>query len=158
MLIEVKAKVARIIDGKTRKRTETYLTDKELFSEAEYAVMTVLNEEYEAGLVECSEIQSLRLSSIKEICTQWLSDYILSGYPSFIATLKDTFNDDDGTEKILKHKVLLWAENLTQANQRVQQLAREGYDMQIEGIKQVDYEYLGSESNQEEEAENESQD
>ena len=36
MLIEVKVKVARIIDGKTRKRTETYLKpDCELFVEAE---------------------------------------------------------------------------------------------------------------------------
>ena len=142
MLIEVKVKVARRIDDKVRKRTETFILDKEFFSEAEYVVTTHLNEENMAGLIDDYDIQSLRISPIKEVCDQWLSDYTLSGYPAFIATLKDIFHADDGTEKTLKYKVLLWAQNHSQALQRVQQLAREGYDMQIEGIKQVDYEYL----------------
>ena len=154
MLVEVKVKVARIIDGKTRKRTETYLMDKELFSEAEYGVMSSLSQEVEVGTVDSFEIQSLRISPIKEICDQWMQDYTLSGYPAFIATLKDIFHTDDGTEKILKYKVLLWAENHSQALQRVQELAHQGYDMQIEGIKQVDYEYLVGHSNQEEETNN----
>ena len=33
-------------------------------------------------------------------------------------------------------------------------MARQGYDMQIEGIKQVDHEYLAEQPNQEEETEN----
>ncbi len=137
MLIEVKAKVARIIDSKTRKRTETFIIpDCELFSNAEYRVMTTLVEEQEAGVVSSSEIISLRQSPIKEVCGQFQGEF------TFIATLKDIFHEDDGTEKTLKYKVLLWANNLTEANHNVQLLAREGYDMQIEGIKQVDYEYL----------------
>ena len=149
MLVEVKAKVSRIIDAKTRKRTETYVVpDCELFVHAEHRVMQYLAEEQEAGFVSCSEIISLRQSPIKEVCTQF------QGATTFIATLKDIFHEDDGTEKTLKYKVLLWADNLTQANHYVQQLAREGYDMQIEGIKQVDYEYLVEQSNQEEETEN----
>ena len=51
MLIEVKVKVARVIDSKTRKRTETFLLEKELFSQAEYAVMAALSQEMEAGTV-----------------------------------------------------------------------------------------------------------
>lgn len=153
MLIEVKVKVARVMDGRTRKKTETYLTDKDLFSEAEYAIMSHLIQEQDAGLIETYEIVSLRQSAIKEVCDQWLSDYTLSGYPAFIATLKDIFHADDGTEKTLKYKVLLWAQSHSQALQRVQQLARQGYDMQIEGIKQVDYEYLVDQPNQEEEEE-----
>ena len=148
MLIEVKVKVARIIDSKVRKRTETYLMDKELFSEAEYEVMSSLSQEVEAGTVDSFEIQSLRISPIKEVCDQWLQDYTLSGYPAFIATLKDIFHADDGTEKVLKYKVLLWAQNHSQALQRVQELAHQGYDMQIEGIKQVDYEYLREQPNE----------
>jgi hypothetical protein len=145
MLIEVKVKVARIIDSKTRKRTETYLMDKELFSEAEYEVMSSLSQEVEEGIVDSFEIQSLRISPIKEVCDQWLQDYTLNGYPTFIATLKDIFHADDGTEKVLKYKVLLWAQNHSQALQRVQELAHQGYDMQIEGIKQVDYDYINRE-------------
>ena len=153
MLIEVKVKVARRIDDKVRKRTETFILDQEFFSEAEYAVTTHLNEENIAGLIDDYDIQSLRISPIKEVCDQWLEDYTLSGYPAFIATLKDIFHADDGTEKTLKYKVLLWAQSHSQALQRVQQLARQGYDMQIEGIKQVDYEYLVDQPNQEEEEE-----
>ena len=35
MLIEVKAKVAWRIDGKVKKKIETYILDKEVFAEAE---------------------------------------------------------------------------------------------------------------------------
>ena len=143
MLIEVKAKVARIINSKTRKRTETFLVqDCDLFSNAEYRVMSSLVHEQEEETVENFEIQSLKISQIKEVADQFTGEY------SFIATLKDIFHDDEGNEKTIKYKVLLWADNLTQANQNVHQLAREGYDMQIEGIKQVECEYLIPDSNE----------
>ena len=147
MLIEVKAKVSRIIDGKTRKRTETYVMDKEFFSQAEYAVTELLNED---TTIEDFQIQNLKLSQIKEIDDQSIDNSI----PSFIATLIDIFHQDDSTEKKLRYKVLLWADNLTAANRRANELSHQGYDMQIEGIKQVDYEYLVGQSNQEEETEN----
>lgn len=139
MLVEVKVKVSRIIDGKTRKRTETYIIpDCELFVNAEHAVMQKLAEEQEVGIVECSEILSLKQSPIKEIC----EDTMPGSAFTFIVTLKDLFHDDNGNEKSLRYQVLLWANDLSQANQRTQQLARQGYDMQIESIKQVDYEYI----------------
>ena len=147
MLIEVKAKVSRIIDSKLRKRTETYLIDKELYAEAEYAVMSSLANEQELGTVESSEIISLRQSPIKEIC----EDTMPGSAFTFIATLRDIFHDDNGNEKSMRYKVLLWANDLSQANQRAQQLARQGYDMQIEGIKQVEYEYLTEQNNEQEE-------
>lgn len=148
MLIEVKVKVARVIDGKTRKRTETYVMNKEFFSQAEYDVTELLNED---TTIEDFQIQSLKLSQIKEIDDQSIDNSI----PSFIATLIDIFHQDDGTEKKMKYKVLLWADNLTAANRRANELIHQGYDMQIEGIKQVDYEYLIEQTNQEEETENE---
>lgn len=147
MLIEVKVKVARVIDGKIRKRTETYVMDKEFFSQAEYTVTELLNGD---TTVEDFQIQILKLSQIKEIDDQSIDNSI----PSFIATLIDIFHQDDGTEKKLRYKVLLWADNLTAANRRANELSHQGYDMQIEGIKQVDYEYLVGQSNQEEETEN----
>lgn len=146
MLIEVKAKVSRIIDSKLRKRTETYLIDKELFAEAEYAAMANLTNEQELGTVDSFEIISLRQSPIKEICENTMPGSTFT----FIATLKDIFHDDNGNEKSMRYKVLLWANDLSQANQRAQQLARQGYDMQIEGIKQVEYEYLTEQDNEQE--------
>ena len=136
MLIEVKVKVARIIDGKTRKRTETYIVDKELFSEAEYMVMSRLTQEQTEGVVESFEIQGLKMSQIKEVAGQF------NGTFTYIITLKDIWLDDDGTEKYLKYKVLLDADDAADATSNALQLARQGYDMQVEGIKQVDYEYL----------------
>ena len=145
MLIEVRVKVARVIDGKTRKRTETYVVDScELYSNAEYRVMSALVQEQEEGTVENFEIQSLKLSQIKEIDNQTIDNIL----PSFVATLIDIFLQDDGTEKKIKYKVLLWADNLTAANRRANELSHQGYDMQIEGIKQVDYEYLTANSNE----------
>ena len=137
MLVEVKVKVARIIDGKTRKRTETFIKpDCELFVEAEQAVMERLAQEQTDGLVDNFEIQSLRISPIKEVCTQFNGEF------EYIATLTDTFHGDDGTEKVMKYKVLLWANGHSDAVRNIQTLVRQGYDMHIEGIKEVDYEYL----------------
>ena len=142
MLIEVKVKVARIIDGKTRKRTETYLADKELFAEAEYKVTEILAQEQSEALVEGFEIQSLKISQIKEVATQFNGEFV------YIATLKDIWLADDGTEKTLKYKILLYANDTADATRNVLQLARQGYDMQVEGIKQVDYEYLNGDISQ----------
>lgn len=133
MLIEIKVKVSRVIDAKVKKRVETYLTEKELFSQAEYQITDLLTKDSTA---DDFEIQSLRISPIKEVADQYQGEY------AFVTTLKDIWTDDDGTEKYLKYKVLLWADSLTEANQHAQQLAREGYDMLIESIKQVDYVYL----------------
>ena len=153
MLIEVKVKVARVIDNKTRKRIETYILDREFFSQAEYAITELLNEEEQSGLIEDFYITSLRESGIKEIVDKFKGDF------SFLATLKDIWLEDDGTEKYLKYKVLLWADSPSQAMGNTLQLSKEGYDMQIEGIKQVDYEYLAGdiekEETEEEEPENE---
>jgi hypothetical protein len=143
MLIEVKTKVSRTVDNKIRKRLETYLIDKSFFSEAEYAVTARLTEEQQSHLAESFEIQSLRISPIKEVYTGY------QGEQTFIATLKDIFLADDGTEKATRYKVLLWANSLTEANSYVQQLVHQGYEMQVESLKQVDYEYLTEEEEDE---------
>ena len=68
MLIEVKVKVARVIDNKTRKRTETCVLDKELFSEAEYAVMNSYTTEQEQRLIFLIESSSLRQNMLPQNC------------------------------------------------------------------------------------------
>ena len=147
MLVEVKAKVTRIIDSKTRKRNETFIVNNcELFVDAEHAVLNNLTSDQEQGLVEDFEIQSLRISPIKEVCTEY------AGESSFIATLKDVFLTDDGTEKPMKYKVLLWADSLSEAMARTNVFARQGYDMSVEGLKEVNYEYLTHQDSNEEEA------
>lgn len=138
MLIEVRVKVAYIVDEKCRKKVETFLLDKEFFAQAEYAVTEYLNAAMASHAVQEFEIQSLKMSSVKEIDDQSYNGEL----PSFMATLRDYFHDDDGNEKQIKYKVLMWAESLSDANARALELSHQGYDMLVEGIKQVDYIYL----------------
>ena len=143
MLIEVKAKVAWKIDGKVKKKIETYILDKEVFAEAEYEVLSLLNQDKIDGEVEDFEITGLKLSVVKEIITQYEGDY------TFIATLRDTTLLDDGSEKTIKYKVLLWANNIAEAMTHTREIVQQGYDMQIDGLKEVNYTYLNSQENEE---------
>ena len=143
MLIEVKAKVAWKIDNKIKKKLETYIIDKEVFAEAEYAVMTLLNNYINDSTVESFEIIGLKLSVVKEIITQY------DGESSFIATLRDSMLQDDGNEKQIKYKVLLWADNISEAMTHTREIAQQGYDMQIDSLKEVNYTYLEDNDNEE---------
>lgn len=144
MLIEVKARVSWKIDDKVKKRQETYILDKEVFAQAEYAVMALLEGYRNTGTVEDFEITGLKLSLVKEIITQY------EGESSFIATFRDTMLQDDGSEKQIKYKVLLWADNISEAMDHAREIAQQGYDMQIDGLKEANYIYLISESNEQE--------
>ena len=75
MLIEVKVQVTRIIDTKKRKKLETYILNKDFFSEAEYKVTEILNTQHDKGIADNFEIQSLKLSTIKEMAYQYEGQY-----------------------------------------------------------------------------------
>lgn len=140
MLIEVKAKVEFVIDNKTKKKMMTYILDTEFFSNAEYQVTGMLEEAKNQGTVRNYDIVSLKQSQIKEVVTE------NEGEHSYIATLEDIFTTDEGVEKKLKYKIMLWADNHQQALSRTLALARQGYDLAVKGIKEVDYEYLNEEA------------
>lgn len=148
MLIEVKAKVAWKIDGKVKKKIETYIIDEEVFAQAEYAAMSHLEQYKSDGEVEDFEITGLKLSIVKEIITQYEGDY------TFIATLRDTTLLDDGSEKSIKYKVLLWANNIAEAMTHTREITQQGYDMQIDGLKEVNYTHLNSLANESASTEN----
>lgn len=148
MLIEIKAKVAWKIDGKVKKKIETYIIDEEVFAQAEYAVMSHLEQYKSDGEVEDFEITGLKLSIVKEIITQYEGDY------TFIATLRDTTLLDDGSEKIIKYKVLLWANNIAEAMTHTREIAQQGYDMQTDSLKEVNYTHLNSLANESASTEN----
>lgn len=148
MLIEVKAKVAWKIDGKVKKKIETYIIDEEVFAQAEYAAMSHLEQYKSDEEVEDFEITGLKLSIVKEIITQYEGDY------TFIATLRDTTLLDDGSEKSIKYKVLLWANNIAEAMTHTREITQQGYDMQIDGLKEVNYTHLNSLANESASTEN----
>lgn len=139
MLIDVKVKIAQTVDNRPVKKTRTYVLNGEFFTNAEYKVTELLNSEQSSHLVDSFQILSLRQSALKEIASQFQGDH------SYIATLKDIFHDDEGNEKKLRYKVLLWADDLTAATNNARTLQREGYDMTIESLKEVDYIYIAEE-------------
>lgn len=147
MLIEVKAKVTYIIDNKAKKKLETYILDKEVFAQAEYAIMTLLNIQQEEGTVDSYEIQLFKLASVKEIITQYQGEH------SYIASLKDTYTDETGNDKVIKYKILLWANTISEAMHNTREIAQQGYDMQIESLKEVNYQYLPESSGSSESSE-----
>lgn len=131
MLIEVKAKVKAIINNKTKVRTDTFLVNKEFFAEAEYKITEMFEENITAGVVDSFDILSLKVSPIKEVYTSYVGEL------SYVVTLRDVFIDEAGNEKHLKYKILLWADNLSDANQRAHEIATQGYNMHIESIKET---------------------
>lgn len=136
MLIEAKAKVEFNIGNKPKKKAMTYVLDTEFFSNAEYQIIGMLEEAKNQSTVNNYELLSLKQSPIKEVITEY------EGEHSYIGTLEDVFTEDDGTEKRIKYKVLLWADDHQQALTRITELVKQGYDLIIKGIKEVDYEYL----------------
>lgn len=137
MLTETKVKTKKEIDGKTIKGTATFLTDSETLVDALATVINHLNVMKYSHLIEDADIISCKHSQIKEVATQFEGD------KSYIATLKDIWIDEvSGDEKAIRYKVLLYAANLTECNQRVQELSREGYDMKVESLTEVEMEYL----------------
>jgi len=56
---------------------------------------------------------------------------------------------DDGSEKQIKYKVLLWANNISEAITHTREIAQQGYDMQIDSLKEVNYTYLENNDNEE---------
>jgi len=136
MLTETKVKTRKEIDGKTIKGTANFLTDSETLVDALATVINHLNVMQSSHLIEDADIISCKQSNIKEVATQFEGD------KSYVATLKDTWIDEVGDEKTMRYKVLLYAADLTECNQRVQQLSREGYDMKVESLTEVEMEYL----------------
>lgn len=132
MLIEVKTRITRNINGKSRTSTELFLADKEFFAEAEYDVMGFLES---ASDVTGYDIVSLRQAPIKEFLNSKSDDE----EQSYIVALKAVYVDDKGNEKVMRYKTLLWAHSLTEANTRAQNYSREGYDMKIESITEKEY-------------------
>ena len=136
MLTETKVKTRKEIDGKSIKGTANFLTDSETLVDALATVINHLNVMQSSHLIEDADIISCKQSSIKEVATQFEGD------KSYVATLKDTWIDEVGDEKTMRYKVLLYAADLTECNQRVQELSREGYDMKVESLTEVEMEYL----------------
>lgn len=136
MLIEVKVRVTRAVDDRYRHSVETFLKNAEIFAEAEYAVMSQLEQE---GVSQDSySVLSLRVSPIKELINSQEDE----DENTYVATLRASYEDDNGNIKSMRYKTLLWAHSLIEANTRAGEYSLQGYDMAIESITEKEYTLL----------------
>ena len=127
MLYEITTKTTRVKeDGSEKEVTERYITDCELFSEAEYAGMKTYKDASGGG-----DVIAIKRSNVREIVNESDDkDYY------YKATIVDTFIDDKTEkEKELRYYVLIRADNLTEATSKANDYLRQGLsDMRLDGI------------------------
>lgn len=130
MFYELAIKVNRMQDnGKEKEVVERYITDCNLFAEAE-----------ERGLKECSDYQlqgdvvGIKRSNVYEIVNE-----IHGGDDKlFKAKIVSVFVDDKGKEKEQPYHVLVWASNIDDANIKMQEYMKQGMtDLVLKEIKET---------------------
>jgi hypothetical protein len=123
MYYELKIKVEKENKkGELKQVTEHYITDAELFANAEYTGL----KEYDG---KCDVI-AIKRSPIREIVNDKDEDK-----PFFKATLIDVFVNDDGVEKENRYPVLVCAEDMKEANSIMEKYMLQGFgDLRLDGI------------------------
>lgn len=122
MYYEIKLKVEKENSrGEMKEVTEHYITDVELFAEAERKGMELYNN-------DC-DVFSITRSRIKEIVNEKEEEK-----PFFKATVTDTFMDDEGNEKDNSYFVLVCAKDIPEANRIMDEYLEQGFDMKLDGI------------------------
>lgn len=122
MFYEIKLKVQKEnAKGEMKEVTEHYITDVELFAEAEQKGMELYNN-------DCDVFSVIR-SKIKETVNGKQEEK-----PFFKATVTDTFTDDEGNEKDSKYFVLVCAKDIPEANKIMDEYLNQGFDMKLDGI------------------------
>ena len=121
-----------IIDrkGNDKEVTDKYIVENcELFAEAEQKGLELP--------LTASDVTTIKRSAIKEFVNTPTND---AAEAIYIATIVDTFVNDDGDEKKLKYKVALYALSVTNANKITQEYMAQGLcDMECEEIKKTSF-------------------
>ena len=123
MFYEIKLKVEKENSkGEMKEVIEHFITDVELFAEAEAKGLLQYNG-------NC-DVFSITRSNVVEIVNEKEEDK-----PFYKATLIDIFIDDNGNEKETKYYNLVCAKDITEANRLMQEHMRQGLnDMRLDGI------------------------
>lgn len=126
MLYEITTKVKKTqVDGSEKEVTERYITDCELFSEAEYAGMKTYKDASGDG-----DVVAIKRSNVREIVNE--QDDKAYYYKATIVT---KFIDDNEKEKEQKYYVLIRADNPTEAINKANEYMKQGLDdMVLDGL------------------------
>lgn len=126
MLYEITTKVRKLQeDGSEKEVTERYITDCELFAEAEHAGMHSYADYQQEG-----DVIAIKRSNIREIVNeQDNKDYY------YKATIVTKTIDDKENEKEQKYYCLIRADNPTEAINKANEYMKQGLDqMVLDGI------------------------
>ena len=130
MLYEITTKVTRFKNESNnivceKEVTERYITDCELFSEAEYAGMKTYKDASGGG-----DVVAIKRSNVREIVNA--SDDKDYYYKAKIVTKTI---DDNGNEKEQKYYVLIRANSLIEATNKANEYMKQGLDdMSLDGM------------------------
>lgn len=109
--------------GEMKEVTEHYITNVELFAEAEQKGMEMYNNECDVFSIVRSKVSEIVNESNKTEENHF-----------FKATITDVFTDDSGNEKETKYFVLVAAKDIPEANKRMEDYLKQGFDMKLDGI------------------------
>lgn len=127
MFYEIAIKVSRLQEnGKEKDVIERYITDCELFAEAEATGMREYSDYQLKG-----DVVAIKRSNIYEIVNQSNND----NEKLFKAKIVSIFVDESGKEKEQPYHVLVWAEDMNDANQKMNEYMKQ--DMQDLLFKEV---------------------
>lgn len=124
MLYEITTKVRKLQkDGSEKEVTERYITDCELFAEAEHAGMHSYADYQQEG-----DVIAIKRSNVREIVNEGDDkDYY------YKATIVSKYVDDN--EKEQKYYVLIRANNIVEATGKANEYIAQGLDdMSLDGI------------------------
>lgn len=126
MLYEITTKVRKTQeDGSEKDVAERYITDCELFAEAECAGMHSYADYQQEG-----DVTAIKRSNVREIVNP--SDNKEYYYKATIATKTI---DDNGNEKEQKYYVLIRADSLIEATNKANEYMKQGLDdMSLDGM------------------------
>lgn len=87
------------------------------------------------GSYDDFQVESIKKSKIKEIANERVNE----DDKLFLAELADIFVEDNGNEKELRYKIALFAKDIERAHSFVREFIKQGYNMQLRGIKQTKF-------------------
>lgn len=115
-------------NGNDKTTKQNFILDNiELFGEAEEMLY-----KYGQSLTAC-EVIAIKRSKVKEIANRRGSDQD----KVWLAEVEDVFLSDEGEEKSIKYKILLYAKNFDSAMKVMDQFLAQGYSMTLVTIKRT---------------------
>ena len=114
-------------DGSERKVTEKYIIDNGLsFTDAEDILLSLFGND-----AKDFEILSIKKSKVREIVNTRQSDDDLI----WLAEMMDVFLTDEGDEKQMKYKVLVFAKTFDNAKVIMSDYMKQGFNMSLISLK-----------------------